>query len=128
MRVLLDTHVFMWWINDDARLSEAARELLSDGGNELLFSVASGWEMATKIGLGKLTVTGNLGSFLSERLTENAMEVLPVSLSHAVGVTELPHHHRDPFDRLLMAQASVEGIPLLTADPHLSQYPVEVIW
>lgn len=128
MRVLLDTHVFMWWINDDARLSEAARELLSDGGNELLFSVASGWEMAIKIGLGKLTVTGNLGSFLSERLTENAMEVLPLSLSHAVGVTELPHHHRDPFDRLLVAQAIFEGIPLLTADPHLSQYPVEVIW
>lgn len=125
---MLDTHVFMWWINDDGRLSEVARDLLSDGGNEVLFSVASGWEMAIKIGLGKLTVTGNLGSYLSERLTENAMEVLPVCLSHAVGVTELPHHHRDPFDRLLVAQAIIEGISLLSADPHLSQYPVEVIW
>lgn len=128
MRVLLDTHALLWWINDDSRLSEEAREILSDGDNELLFSVASGWEMAIKIGLGKLTVTGELGSYLSKRLTENAIEVLPIKLKHAVGVTELPLYHRDPFDRLLVSQALHEMLVLLSSDPQLARYPAQVVW
>ena len=125
---MLDTHAFLWWINDDARLSEAAREVLSDGQCELLFSAASGWEMAIKAGLGKLRVTGPLGSYLSERLSENAIGILPVSLRHAAGVAELPNHHRDPFDRLLVAQAIAENLAMLTADPVLTRYPVQTIW
>ena len=118
----------MWWINDDERLSEAAREVLSDGQRELLFSAASGWEMAIKIGVGKLTVTGPLSSYLSTRLLENTIEVLPVTLSHSVGVAELPNYHRDPFDRLLVAQAIVENLAILTADPLVARYPVETVW
>lgn len=126
--MLLDTHAFLWWINDDPRLSEAAREILSDGQREVLFSAASGWEMAIKVGLGKLRVTGSLGSYLSARLLENAIEVLPVSLRHASGVAELPNYHRDPFDRLLVAQAIAEDLAFLTADPLMTRYPVQTIW
>ena len=128
MRVLLDTHAFLWWINDDVRLSEGAREIFSDGDNELLFSVASGWEMAIKVGMGKLTVSGSLGPYISKHLAENAVEVLPINLSHAVGVTELPDHHRDPFDRLLVSQALVEKLPILSTDPQISRYPIETLW
>lgn len=128
MRALLDTHVLLWWINEDARLSETAREVLSDVENDLLFSAASGWEMAIKIGLGKLEVTGNLGAYLSMHLGENSIEVLHVSLRHAVGVAELPNHHRDPFDRLLVAQALAEDLAIVTIDPLVARYSVQTIW
>ena len=126
--MLLDTHAFLWWINDDARLSEAARKTFLDDQNELLFSAASGWEMAIKVGLGKLRVTGPLRSYLSTRLSENAIKVLPVSLRHAAGVAELPNYHRDPFDRLLVAQAVTEDLVILTADPLVTRYPVQTVW
>ena len=128
MRALLDTHVFLWWINEDPRLSQTAWELLSDAENNLLFSVASGWEMAIKVGSGKLKVTGNLGAYISMHLGENNIEVLQVTLRHAVGVVELPDHHRDPFDRLLVAQALAEDIAIVTIDPQVVRYPVETIW
>lgn len=128
MRVLLDTHAFLWWINEDTRMSERTTEIFSDGDNELLFSAASSWEMAIKIGLGKLRVSGEFGSYLSRCLAENAMEVLPVSFAHTVGVARLPHHHRDPFDRILVAQALIEEIPIVSADDSISRYPVETIW
>jgi PIN domain nuclease of toxin-antitoxin system len=126
--VLLDTHVFLWWINDDPRLSGRAREVISDGGNDLLFSAASGWEIAIKAGLGKLKVSGDLGAYLTGQLSENSVQVLPVYLSHTLRVADLPHHHRDPFDRLLVAQALVEKLPLMSADPEISRYPVETVW
>lgn len=84
--------------------------------------------MAIKARLGKLTVSGNLGSYLSTHFVENTVEVLPISLSHTVGVTELPDHHRDPFDRLLISQSVLEKLPILSADPSFSRYPVEAIW
>jgi PIN domain nuclease of toxin-antitoxin system len=126
--VLLDTHVFLWWINDDPRLSGRAREVISDGGNDLLFSAASGWEIAIKAGFGKLKVSGDLGAYLTGQLSENSVQVLPVYLSHTLRVADLPHHHRDPFDRLLVAQALVEKLPLMSADPEISRYPVETVW
>lgn len=128
MRVLLDTHAFLWWIGDDPRLSERAREVLSDGDNDLVFSAASGWEIAIKARLGRLHVPGDLNTYLFRQLTENYTSVLPVHLSHALRVHALPDHHRDPFDRLLVAQAIVEEIPLLSADPRIARYPVEVVW
>ncbi len=128
MRVLLDTHVFLWWINDDPRMSERARRVISDEGNDLLFSAASGWEIAIKAGLGRLRVTGDLAPYLTEQLSRNAIGVLPVHLSHALRVHALPGHHRDPFDRLLVAQALVEDVPLASGDPEVSRYPVEIIW
>lgn len=128
MRALLDTHTFLWWITDSPQLSSRAREIISDGNNSFYFSVASSWEIAIKAGLGRLTVPGDLESFLTEQLSRNALEVMPVHLSHALRVHSLPFHHRDPFDRLLVAQAMVERLSLLSADSQLSRYPVEVIW
>jgi PIN domain nuclease of toxin-antitoxin system len=125
---LLDTHAFLWWIGDDPRLSERAREVLSDGDNDLVFSAASGWEIAIKARLGRLQVLGDLNTYLYRQLTENYTSVLPVHLSHALRVHALPDHHRDPFDRLLVAQAIVEEMPLLSADPRIARYPVEVVW
>lgn len=128
MRVLLDTHAFLWWVRDDGRLSGRARDALSDVGNELLFSVVSGWEIAIKAQLGKLRASEDVGAYLSGQLSINSMQVLPIYLSHAVRVADLPNHHRDPFDRLLVAQALVEDLPLVSVDPEISRYPVEVIW
>lgn len=128
MRALLDTHVFLWWITDDDRLSEKAREIISDGRNELLFSAASGWEISIKAGLGRLEISEDLERFVADQLSRNAVEALPIHLSHALNVHKLSDHHRDPFDRILVSQALLEGIPLLSADPEIPRYPVEVIW
>jgi PIN domain nuclease of toxin-antitoxin system len=128
VRVLLDTHAFLWWILDEPRLSDRAREIIADGHNDLFFSAASGWEVAIKAGLGRLEVPGDLERFMREQLSRNAIRVLPVHLRHALGVYALPEHHSDPFDRLLVAQASLEKLPLLSADPQIARYPVRVVW
>jgi PIN domain nuclease of toxin-antitoxin system len=128
VRVLLDTHAFLWWIFDKPEVSSRAREIIADGRNELLFSAASGWEIAIKAGLGKLEVPGDLERFLTGQLSRNAIETLPVYLSHALHTYTLPGHHRDPFDRLLVSQALLEGLPVLSADSQISRYSVEVIW
>lgn len=113
---------------DDPRLSRRARELIADGANQLFFSAASGWEIAIKAQLGRLQLTNTPARFIPEQLAVNAIEVLPVQLSHALRVFSLPPHHRDPFDRLLVAQAQLEVLPILTADPQLARYAVRVIW
>lgn len=128
MRFLLDTHTFLWWITDDPQLSVGAREILGDPGNEILFSAAGGWELAIKAALGKLRVAEDLPGFIEEQLRENGFGVLPVQLSHALHVATLPLHHRDPFDRLLVAQSRLEKLPILTNDPHIARYGVEVRW
>ena len=128
MRVLLDTHTFLWWITADHRLSQRSIELISDGNNELLFSTASGWEIAIKAGLGRLDIPDPLDRFVSEHLFRNHIGVLPVQLSHALHVYTLPQLHRDPFDRLLVAQAQVERLPLLSSDRRLAEYDVDVLW
>lgn len=128
MRALLDTHAFLWWLADDVRLSPRAREIIGDGNNELFLSAASGWEMAIKMRLGKLQLPGELESFVLGQLKINAIEPLAVQMVHALHVYTLPEHHRDPFDRLLVAQAQVERMPIITADPQVAQYAVEVVW
>ena len=128
MRALLDTHAFLWWITDDSRLSLRAREIIADGRNDLFFSAASGWEIAIKANLGKVEVPDDLQRFLTEQLSRNAVQVLPVYLSHALHVYTLPSHHRDPFDRLLVSQAVLEKLALLSADPHIARYPVDLVW
>lgn len=128
MKALLDTHTFLWWISDDPRLSERALEVISDGDNELLFSAASGWEIAIKAGLGKLDVSGDLTAWLGDQLSRNAVTVLPVYLGHALRVYDLPVLHRDPFDRLLVSQSIQEGIPVVSAGPQVARYPVDVVW
>ena len=128
MKVLLDTHVFLWWITDDPRLSPRARRIIADGANVAFLSAASGWEIAIKAKLGRLRLPDNPEHFILKQLELNIIEVLPVQMSHALHVYALPYHHRDPFDRLLIAQAQLEKLPILTADPQISRYPVEVIW
>ncbi len=128
MRLLLDTHAFLWWIADDPRLSKKACEIIGDGKNQLFLSAASGWEIAIKARLGRLQMPDDLEHFILEQMALNTIENLPIILSHALHVYALPDYHRDPFDRLLISQAQLEGLPILTADPQISQYSVEVIW
>lgn len=128
MRALLDTHAFLWWITDDSRLSGRAREVISDGRNELFFSAASGWEITIKASLGRLEIPEDLERFVAEQLSRNAIQTLPIHLSHALRTSALPGHHRDPFDRILVSQALLEKMPLLSADPQIARYPVEVVW
>ena len=126
MKVLLDTHTFIWALIDEGRLSPRARRLM--GASELWWSVVSLWEAVQKAQLGKLSVPLPAGPFLSGQLISNHVRLLPVSLSHVLRVEELPLHHRDPFDRLLIAQSIEEGWPIITSDPWFARYPVEVIW
>ena len=128
MKLLLDTHAFLWWIGNDARLSGPAREAIADPGNDVSFSVASAWELAIKTGLGRFEPDGDLGPFLEEQIQRNAFLLLPVKLEHAVSVSRLPAHHRDPFDRLLVAQAAVESMTLVSRDPQLRKYDAPILW
>ncbi len=128
MRALLDTHTFLWWISDDQRLSEKARAIIADGNNELFFSAASGWEISIKTGLGRLEIPDNLERFIADQLSRNAIAALPIYLSHTLHTRTLPDHHRDPFDRILISQAILEKMPLLSADPQIARYSVEVVW
>lgn len=128
MRVLLDTHTFLWWITDDPRLSRKVRGIIGNGKNQIFLSAASGWEIAIKAKLGRLQVPDELERFIPEQLALNAIEILPVQMSHALHVYALPDHHHDPFDRLLIAQAQLESLPILTTDPQIVRYSVKVIW
>ena len=128
MRVLLDTHAFLWWITEDRRLSGRAREVMTDGHNNLLLSAASGWEIAIKASLGRITLPVPIDRFLSAQLQRNSIGTLPIEMSHALHVHALPLLHRDPFDRLLVAQAQLEKLLILTSDRQVAQYDVETLW
>lgn len=128
MKALLDTHTFLWWIVDRPQLSPRAREIIADGGNEIFVSAASGWEIAIKAKLGKLEVPDDLEHFVVEQLETNAFTSLPIRLEHALHVYTLPQHHRDPFDRILIAQCQLENLPILSADPQIAHYAVQVLW
>ncbi|WP_310386752.1 type II toxin-antitoxin system VapC family toxin [Roseateles sp.] len=127
MRLLLDTHIFLWWVTGDKALSKKARAAIADSGNECFFSVASAWELAIKHSLGKLELSGSLERFLPEQLALNQFQLLPIELSHSLRVASLPWHHRDPFDRLLIAQCQVENLTLVSADKQLAGYGVALI-
>lgn len=128
MRAFLDTHTFLWWTADDPRLSKKARKIMADGRNELYLSAASGWEMAIKASLGRLQLGEDLERFVHEQMALNGIEALPVYMNHTLHVHALPDHHGDPFDRLLVAQAQLEGLPILTGDPQIARYEVETVW
>jgi PIN domain nuclease of toxin-antitoxin system len=128
MKALLDTHTFLWWIADRPQLSPRAREIIADGGNEIFVSAASGWEIAIKARLGKLDLPDDLEHFIVEQLETNAFTSLPIRLEHALHVYTLVQRHRDPFDRILVAQCQLENLPILSADPQIAQYAVQVIW
>lgn len=127
MNLLLDTQAFLWWIDDDRRLGANTREALKDAGTEVVFSVVSAWEIAIKVGLGRLQAPTDLASFLSDQVILNGFRTLPIELAHAIRVRHLDDHHRDPFDRLLVAQAIVEDLTLVTSDAVICRYPVTVL-
>lgn len=126
MTVLLDTQAFLWWVTDDPRLSKRARGAIAV--SECLLSTASCWEMAIKASLGKLSVPRPTDRFIQEQLEVNGFGLLPTSLEHVAAVAELPFHHRDPFDRLLAAQARHEAIAIVSSDPVFTKYGVKRVW
>ncbi len=128
MILLLDTHTLLWWITDSPRLSEDARSLMADTRNELLWSVASSWEVAIKFAVGRLPLPAPPALFIPEHLARNKVDTLAIQNIHAWRAGELPPLHRDPFDRMLVAQAQIEKIPILSADSWIKKYDIEVIW
>ena len=127
MRLLLDTQVWLWIVVGPSRLGAEARALLEDEANGLVLSAASTWEMAIKYRLGRLPLPEPPATFVPPRLLRDGIEPLSVSHTHAAHVAQLPDHHRDPFDRILVAQAICEGLTLMTADRQLHAYPVEIV-
>jgi PIN domain nuclease of toxin-antitoxin system len=128
MKALIDTHTFLWWNTDDPQLSPRAREIISDGTNEILLSAASAWEIAIKAAKGRLVLPEEPALYVLSRMSLHRIQPLPVQISHALRVYELPPHHADPFDRLLVAQCQMESLPLITKDEELKQYDLDVIW
>jgi len=128
MRILLDTHSFLWFVAGDARIGSTARSLIADLNNTALLSIASLWEIAIKVSLGKLRFTEPFETLIAEQLALNAINVLPIEFDDLIEVTRLPFHHRDPFDRLLVAQAIARGLPIVSRDPVLDDYPIERLW
>jgi PIN domain nuclease of toxin-antitoxin system len=127
MNVLVDTHVWMWSLADPNRLSPESRNLLSSSRNVVYLSAASAWELAIKAALGKIELPEPVETYVPTRMARQGITALPVTHAHALRVSTLPPHHRDPFDRLLVAQAIVERLPILTADTAFDRYDVEVI-
>jgi PIN domain nuclease of toxin-antitoxin system len=127
MKALLDTHAFLWAISDDPRLSRHARQTFT-GPSDLWLSVASTWEILIKVKAGKLLLPEPAGPYIVRKLGENRIEVLPIKLDHVLKIENLAVHHRDPFDRILIAQSLEEKLPLITADPIFNRYAVDVIW
>jgi len=128
MKVLLDTHAFLWWIMNDPRLSERATAIIAAPENSVYMSAASAWEIAIKAQIGKLSLAQPVEQYIPAQVTINGFIDLPISLGHALQTYSLPLHHRDPFDRILVAQSQLEEMFLLSADPLLSRYAVDVIW
>ena len=128
MRLLLDTHSFLWFIAGSTKLSARARSLIEDTSNESLLSVASLWEMAIKVSLNKLSLARPFETLIPDQLTINAVDLMGITINHATAIATLPFHHRDPFDRLLVAQALVEGMPFVSADTAFDAYSVTRLW
>ena len=128
MRLLVDTHSFLWFITGSEELSEGARQRIADLANHVFVSSASLWEIAVKTRLGRLTLARPFAELIPEQLRLNAMEVLPIEVPHLAALITLPWHHRDPFDRLLIAQALAEGLPIVSRDTVFPAYPVQVLW
>jgi len=127
VKILLDTHCWLWWLTEPERLSQEVRNMLEDGSNEVFLSAASSWEIAIKYSLGKLHLPEPPERFVPKRLARDAISSLPVEHIHALRVAELPYHHKDPFDRLIISQATIEKLPIVTVDRHFELYDVQVI-
>jgi PIN domain nuclease of toxin-antitoxin system len=127
MKLLLDTHVFIWMHGDPDRLSSRARKLLVDADSELHLSVVAAWELGIKLARDRLTLPEPLEDYVTSRAQRARMSLLSIELVHVLEATALPPHHGDPFDRMLVAQARAEGLTLLTADPWIAKYDVDTV-
>ena len=127
-RLLLDTHAFLWWVDDAPEITATARRAIADTKNEIYLSLASCWEMSIKSSLGKLQLTKPIERFVSDQLAANGFTLLNIELRHTAKVESLPFYHRDPFDRLLIAQAMTEKITLITVDKAFIEYGVKTLW
>lgn len=128
MRLLLDTHTLLFWVYEPARLGTRALRALADRDNSIAWSVASSWEVAIKVGLGKLELDGPVSEVIPSELLRYGFTLLPIDHAHVLAVSDLPRHHGDPFDRLLVAQARAEGLTLVTADNRIAAYDVPILW
>ncbi|MFO7918472.1 MAG: type II toxin-antitoxin system VapC family toxin [Anaerolineae bacterium] len=128
MRLLLDTHSFLWFIAGSNKISMAARGLIEDRANDPLLSMASLWEMAIKVSIGKLRLAEPFERLIPEQMNMNGVGLLNIQMDHVSRVVQLPFHHRDPFDRLLIAQAQIEDIPIVGADRTFDAYAVNRMW
>jgi PIN domain nuclease of toxin-antitoxin system len=126
MALLFDTHAFLWWVQDDPKLTRRARRAIAD--EDCALSLASCWEMAIKVRLGKLEVPVPVERFIQKQVELNGFSLLPISLEHASRVAALPFHHRDPFDRLLAGQALFEEMSIVSADPIFRKYGIKRVW
>lgn len=128
MRTLVDTQAFLWLITGSARLSETARKIFLNPDNSLFISAASLWEICIKISLGRLSLRSGWLKIIQDEMKRNAVHWLPIEIMHCAELTKLPFHHRDPFDRMLIAQAMVENMQLLSSDRRLSDYAITRVW
>lgn len=128
MRLLLDTQAFLYFVLDNPALGRRALNLIRDTDNERLLSIASFWEIAIKVSIGKLSLAQPFDVFLAQQVDVNVLTMLPISIEHVATLSTLPFHHRDPFDRMLVAQSMVEGLPIVSGDAAFDQYGVQRIW
>ncbi len=128
MQIILDTHTFLWYIFGSTQLSTAALALLRNPANEKLLSMASPWEVGIKVSTGKLLLSEPLEAYFDEQMRLNSIKMLPIALKHIERVSTLPFHHRDPFDRMLVAQSLIENMPLVSADAALDDYGIVRLW
>ena len=127
MKLLLDTHIFIWWADAPEKLSATTLAALEDENNDLLLSIASVWEMQIKSQLGKLKLNDSLQNLIQSQQATNGIQLLPIELAHVLVLDTLPLHHKDPFDRLLIAQSITEGATLVSTDSQFSVYPVALL-
>lgn len=128
MKILLDTHTFLWFANGDISLSAKARQLIEDEKNDIFLSIASAWEMAIKYNLDKLHLPQSVEEFVANQLAINDFHLLDISLSHIAQIARLPRHHNDPFDRMLIVQALVEDFSIISVDDKLDNYDISRLW
>ena len=128
MKLLLDTHSFIWFVEGNPQLSLNSRELIADPENQVFLSIVSIWEMAIKDGLGKLDLRQPLNELVATQISLNDISVLPLTVEHALYVRDLPLHHRDPFDRIIIGQGIIEGLPVISIDEVFDRYGISRIW
>jgi PIN domain nuclease of toxin-antitoxin system len=128
MRLLIDTHPTIWYVDQDHLLTSRAHAAISDPNNVLILSAASVWEIAVKVGIQKLTLSLPYRQWMAKAITDLSLTILPITVDYADTQASLPWHHRDPFDRLVISQSRIEGIPVISGDPQFDAYGITRIW